>query len=142
MHWHMRLRHLPVRTAAGAFILNSGISKLSADAEKAKSLHQLATGSFPAFDKLGPEQFTKALAIAETSLGLGLLLPVVPPSLAGLGLASFSAGLLRMYAKTPGMRQEGSLRPSTQGTALAKDVWLFGIGLGLVLDALHQRRAG
>ncbi|GAB3174157.1 hypothetical protein [Streptomyces incanus] len=36
-----------------------------------------------------------------------------------------------MYPRTPGTREEGSLRPTQQGTALAKDVWLIGIGIGI-----------
>jgi hypothetical protein len=37
------------------------------------------------------------------------------------------------------MRRDGSLRPSQQGTALAKDVWMLGIGLGLIADDLTSR---
>jgi hypothetical protein len=37
------------------------------------------------------------------------------------------------------MRREHSLRPTGQGTALAKDVWMLAIGLGLVVDGLAQR---
>jgi hypothetical protein len=36
--------------------------------------------------------------------------------------------------KTPGMRREGSIWPTEQGIGLAKDVWMLGIGLSLVLD--------
>ena len=72
------------------------------------------------------------------ALGTALLLPVVPAALAGASLTAFSAGLLGLYVKTPGMRREHSLRPSQQGTALAKDVWMMAIGLGLVADALTQ----
>ena len=59
--------------------------------------------------------------------------------LAGLGLAGFSAGLLGLYLRIPGMRQNGSLRPTPQGTPLAKDAWLLGIGLSFVLDAILSR---
>jgi hypothetical protein len=41
-----------------------------------------------------------------------------------------------MYLRTPGMRQPGSLKPTEQGLAMAKDVWMLGIGLSLVLDDL------
>jgi hypothetical protein len=34
------------------------------------------------------------------------------------------------------MRKEGTPLPSPEGIALAKDVWMAGIGLGLVLDEL------
>jgi hypothetical protein len=37
------------------------------------------------------------------------------------------------------MRQEDSLRPTAQGTPLAKDAWLFGMGLSWVVDALTSR---
>jgi hypothetical protein len=36
--------------------------------------------------------------------------------------------------QTPGMREEGSIKPTQAGTALAKDVWLVGAGLSLLLD--------
>ena len=49
-------------------------------------------------------------------------------------LAGFSAGLVQLYLKTPGMRQPGSLKPTPDGIALAKDVWLLGAGLTLLLD--------
>jgi hypothetical protein len=34
------------------------------------------------------------------------------------------------------MREQGSLRPTQQGLVLAKDVWMLGIGLGFVVEAL------
>ena len=51
----------------------------------------------------------------------------------------FSAGLLGLYLRIPGMRQNRSLRPTAQGTPLAKDAWLLGIGLSFVLDAVLSR---
>lgn len=64
----------------------------------------------------------------------------MPPAVAGAALTGFSAGLLGLYLRTPGMRQEGSLAPTQDGTALAKDVWLVGAGLSLVVDALTDGR--
>jgi hypothetical protein len=61
--------------------------------------------------------------------------------LAGAALTGFAGGLLGLYMKTPGMRREGSLRPSQQGIGLSKDIWLLGIGLGLVAEELAQRRS-
>ena len=58
-----------------------------------------------------------------------------PAAIAGLGLAGFSSALLTMWWRTPGMHEPGSLRPTHQGTAIAKDVWMLGIGTGLVVDA-------
>jgi hypothetical protein len=46
---------------------------------------------------------------------------------------------LGLYARTPGIRKQGSLFPTQQGIPLAKDAWLMGIGLGLVIDDLTDR---
>jgi hypothetical protein len=132
----VKLRHLPQRIATGAFILNSGIGKLNADEETAAQLHGFAVGTYPFLAKLKPQDFVKLLGGTEIALGAALLLPVVPSALAGAGLAVFSGGLLGLYARTPGMRKEGSPLPTQQGIPIAKDVWMLGIGLGLVLDAL------
>ncbi|HEY0449622.1 hypothetical protein [Actinophytocola sp.] len=130
------LRRLPLRVTAGAFMLNSGFGKIGADQRTAQQLHGFAAGTYPALGKLDPELFAKALATGEIASGMALLIPFVPVAIAGLGLTAFSAGLLGLYLKTPGMHKEGSLRPTEQGIALAKDVWLFGIGLSLTLDGL------
>jgi hypothetical protein len=135
----VKARHLPQRIAAGAFILNSGIGKLSADEETAKQLHGFAAGTYPFLAKLKPRDFVRLLAAAEIGLGAALLVPVVPAAVAGGGLAAFSGGLLGLYAKTPGMRKAGTPLPTQQGIPLAKDVWMLGIGLGLVVDDLTDR---
>jgi hypothetical protein len=67
-------------------------------------------------------------------LGAALLVPVVPTLVAGLGLAAFSGGLLGLYLRTPGMRQDGSIKPTQQGTAIAKDIWMLGIAAGFIVD--------
>lgn len=135
----LKTRQLPPRIAAGAFMLNSGIGKLSADEETAAQLHGFATGTYPFLKKLKPADFVRLLAAGEIALGAALLVPVVPAAVAGAGLAAFSGGLLGLYASTPGMRKEGTPLPSQQGTPLAKDVWLAGIGVGLVVDDLTDR---
>ena len=132
----VKLRHLPQRIATGAFILNSGIGKLNADEGTAAQLHGFAVGTYPFLAKLKPQDFVKLLGGTEIALGAALLLPVVPSALAGAGLAAFSGGLLGLYVRTPGMRKEGSPLPTQQGIPIAKDVWMLGIGLGLVLDDL------
>jgi hypothetical protein len=44
------------------------------------------------------------------------------------------------------MHKPGSIWPTQQGTAVSKDVWMLGIGLGLVIDGLvdglRRRRNG
>jgi hypothetical protein len=139
-----KLRRAPLRAVTGAFILNTGISKLSADDDTANSLHGMATGTYPFFGKVQPKVFAKGLAAGEIAIGTALLLPIVPPVVAGAALAAFSGGLLNMYWRTPGMHEEGNPRPTRQGTAVAKDVWMFGIGTALVADGvlepLHDKK--
>jgi hypothetical protein len=140
MRFPVRARHLPPRIAAGAFILNAGLGKFSADEQTAAQLHGFAVGTYPFLGKLKPADFTRLLAVSEIALGSALLVPVVPAGVAGAGLVAFAGGLLGLYARTPQMRKEGSIFPSQAGTALAKDVWLAGIGLGLIVDDLADRR--
>jgi hypothetical protein len=135
-----KFRHLPSRITAGSYILNAGLSKMSADHEKAKHLHSAASGAYPMFEDVDPGTFTKVLAAADVVLGAALLTPLVPSRLAGLGLATFAGGLVGLYMKTPGMRQQGSIRPTDDGLALAKDVWLLGIAMTLVMDRGGPRR--
>jgi hypothetical protein len=134
------LRRLPLRTSAGAFILDSGLQKWRADEQTAGALHGMAGGRYPMVKQIDPPLFLRGLALTEISVGTALLLPAVPALLAGAALTAFSAGLVGLYLRTPGLREEGSVRPTQQGLAIAKDVWLLGIGAGFVLDALTSRR--
>jgi hypothetical protein len=136
----VKLADIAPRVATGAFILNSGLGKRNVDAEHAAGLHGMASGTYPFLGKMEPQQFAKLLAAGEITLGAALLAPVVPTALAGAALTAFAGGLLGMYLKTPGMHKEGSLAPTQQGTGIAKDVWMLGIGLGFVADALANRK--
>jgi hypothetical protein len=136
----VKARHLPPRIATGAFILNSGIGKLSADEAAAAQLHGFAAGTYPFLKKLKPKDFVRLLAVTEITLATALLIPVIPAAVAGAGLAAFSGGLLGLYVRTPGMRKQGTPFPTEQGTGLAKDVWMAGIGLGLMIDDLTDDR--
>ncbi|HEV3382015.1 MAG TPA: hypothetical protein VG142_13680 [Trebonia sp.] len=129
-------RHLPQRVATGAFILNSGVGKLSADDEAAAQLQGFAAAAYPFLAKLKPRDFKRILAASEITLGAVLLLPVIPSAVAGAGLAAFSGGLMGMYARVPGLRKQGSVQPTQEGIPLAQDIWLMGIALGLVVDDL------
>jgi uncharacterized membrane protein YphA (DoxX/SURF4 family) len=138
-----KLRRAPLRIATGAYLLNSGVTKLNVDDETAKSLHGMASGTYPVLDNLEPKVFARTLAVGEIAVGTTLLLPIVPPFVAGAALVGFSGALLNMYRHTPGMHHEGSLRPTSQGTLVSKDVWMLGIGLGLMTDAaLEGAREG
>jgi hypothetical protein len=134
-----KLAELPPRLSAGAFILNSGLSKRNADEQTSAGLHGFASGTYPFLKSVPPQTFVKGLSIAEIAIGAALVTPIVPTALAGAALTAFSAGLLGLYLKTPGMRKPGSLAPTQEGLALAKDSWLVGIGLGLCVHSLADR---
>lgn len=138
----MRLRNLPTRLATGAFILHSGWEKWHGNEEQAAGIHGMASGVYPVFKSMKAPQFLKMLSVGELALGATLLAPVVPPKIAGAALTGFSGALLTMYLRTDGMHKPGSPWPTPQGTAVAKDVWMLGIGLGLVADGLTSRTAG
>jgi hypothetical protein len=135
----MNLAHLPLRVAIGAFVLNSGLGKRSLEGEAAAGVHGMAVSAIPALKRFEPSAFARLLSGAEIALGVALLLPIVPSAVAGAGLVAFSGGLLRLYWATPGMHEPGDPRPSQQGIPLAKDVWLFGAGLTLILDDVVSR---
>jgi uncharacterized membrane protein YphA (DoxX/SURF4 family) len=131
---------LPLRLATGAFILNSGISKWNADLEHAKQLQGFAGGAYPQLADIPADRFVKLLAAGEIALGTALLVPAVPSFVAGAGLTAFSGSLLGLYWRTPSMHEDGNPRPTTQGVALAKDSWMLGIGLALMIGSFSRRR--
>jgi hypothetical protein len=131
-----RLWHLPVRAATGAYILNSGLSKRDAPLEVAEQLHGFASSAYPRVSDVPPDRFASTLSTTEMAVGAVLLAPIVPAGLAGLVLTGFSGALLGLYLRTPGLTEEGGVRPTQQGVPIAKDVWLLGIGLALVIDSM------
>jgi hypothetical protein len=141
MSFSAKARRLPGRLAAGAYMLNSGLSKWNADEQTAAALHGLATGTYPFLASMKAKDFARLLAAGEVALGAAILLPVVPAALAGAGLAAYSGALLGLYARTEGLRREDGIRPTEQGVVFAKDVWMLGIGLGLFVDGLTERPA-
>jgi uncharacterized membrane protein YphA (DoxX/SURF4 family) len=135
----MKLAHIPLRVATGAYILNSGLNKQNLEGEAAEGVQGMASNAIPFLKKIPPEQFAKLLSTGEIALGAALLIPFVPSALVGIALTGFAAGLVQLYLKTPGMRKEGSIRPTPEGLGLAKDVWLLGSGMTLVLDGWPKR---
>ena len=130
------LSEIPARVSAGAFILNSGLGKRGADEATAAGVHGFASGSYPFLKDMPPQPVGKALSTAEIVVGAALLTPFVPTVVAGAALTGFAGGLLGLYLRTPGMRKPGSLAPTPDGLALAKDAWLAGIGLSILLRGL------
>lgn len=129
-----KLRRAPLRAATGALILNAGLAKFSADEQTAQGLHAMAAAAYPVLKGLDPKLFAKVLATGEVLVGGALLLPIVPAGLAGLVLTGFASGMLGVYVRTPALHDR-YLRPTESGTVFAKDVWMAGVGVGLVIDA-------
>ncbi|MEO3783993.1 hypothetical protein ABGB12_11725 [Actinocorallia sp. B10E7] len=135
----VRLHQIPARLVTGLFILNSGIGKRGADEQTAEGVHAMAAGAYPFLKDRDPREFVRLLSAGEIALGAVLLAPFVPSLVAGAALTGFAGGLTGLYLRTPGMREEGGLRPTQAGLSLAKDLWLLSIGLGLMLDDLQDR---
>jgi hypothetical protein len=130
-----KIRRAPLRLTTGAFVLDSGIEHLKVDEETQGQLQEMAAGAYPFLRKVDPRLFTRALAVGELAVGGLLLAPVVPAGLAGLALVGFAAGLVGLYARTPGLRRERSLFPTQRGLGYAKDTWLLAIGVALLADS-------
>jgi uncharacterized membrane protein YphA (DoxX/SURF4 family) len=137
----LRARNVPTRLATGAYIVHAGWEKWHGSEERAQALHGAAVKAFPFLASVPPATFLKLLAGAEIATGTALLLPVVPNRLAGAALTAFSGSLLTMYLRTPAMHKPGSVWPSPAGTAVSKDVWMLGIGLGLIADTSRADQA-
>jgi uncharacterized membrane protein YphA (DoxX/SURF4 family) len=123
---------LPERVATGAFILHSGLEKWNGPLAQAEGVHAMASGAFPFLKSIPPERFLKVLAAGEVVTGALLLAPFIPTGVAGAALTGFSGSLLAMYARTPSLRKPGSIWPAPAGIPVSKDVWMLGIGLGLL----------
>jgi hypothetical protein len=136
----VKLRQYIPRLAAGLFILNSGLNKRGADEQTAQGMHGMAAGTYPFLEEIEPQQFARTLSTAEIALGAALVTPFVPTALVAPALGAFSAGLVGMYLKTPGMTRDDGFRPTPEGIGLAKDVFLLGIAGGLLADVLSRKK--
>lgn len=136
----MKLSTALLRAVPGAFILNSGIGKLGLDEESSAGLQQMAASGVPMVEEMTPAQFGKFLSYGEIAVGAALLLPFVPTRLAGAALTTFSAGLVANYFSIDSMTQDDGIRPSEDGTAVAKDTWLAAIGLALMFTTGDKKK--
>jgi uncharacterized membrane protein YphA (DoxX/SURF4 family) len=137
-----RAHDIPARIATGAYVLHAGWEKWHGNEERATAVHGMAAGAFPFLKKLPPAKFLRLLAAAEVVTGALLLAPVVPNQVAGAALTAFSGGLITMYMRTPSLHKPGSYWPTPAGTAVSKDIWMLGIGLGLLADRAVAAAAG
>lgn len=142
----MSLAQLPLRLTTGAFVLNSGIAKLSLTDEEAEGLQQMASNGVPVLADMSPAAFRRFIAATEIGVGAAQLIPKVPGWVSGSLLGAFSLGMLNMYLNTPGMTQDDGVRPTQEGTSVAKDVWMLGAGAAMIVDSMlntssRRRRA-
>ena len=121
-----------LRAVPGAFVANSGIGKIGMPAEYSAGVQQAAVSGIPTAAKLPADKFGTYLGYAETGIGAALLAPFVPNKVAGAGLAAFAGGLLTMYFRNPENTEADGIRPSQEGRALSKDVFMLAIGLALM----------
>jgi uncharacterized membrane protein YphA (DoxX/SURF4 family) len=132
-------RDIPVRLVTGAYIAHSGLEIWHGSAEQAEGLHGTAAIAFPFLRPIPPRRFMRILAAGELVTGTLLLDPLIPSGVAGAALSVFSGGLVAMYARTPAMHKPGSIWPSRIGIGVSKDVWMLGIGLGLLVSGSRRR---
>jgi uncharacterized membrane protein YphA (DoxX/SURF4 family) len=132
----VKARNLPGRITTGAYIFHAGLEKWSADEDRAAAVHGMASGSYPLLKDVPPPIFIKLLAASELATGALLLSPFVSNFAAGAALTGFSGGLLGMYLRTEALRKPGSIWPSQAGIGISKDVWMLGIGVGLLADSI------
>jgi hypothetical protein len=138
----VRARDLPGRITTGGYILHAGLEKWHGDRARAEALHRTAANAFPVLVNIPPARLLGLLAASEIAIGTAVIVPVVPGLLAAAALTGFSLSLLAMYGRTPALRKPGSIWPSQVGTAVSKDVWMLGIGLGLITGSLTDRGNG
>ena len=135
----MNLRNVPTRLATGAFVLHAGLGKWGGSEQQAEGVHGMASAAIPPLKQFSPPTFLRLLAGGEIATGALLLAPFISNRKAGLALTAFSGGLMTLYARTPSMHEPGSIWPTQQGTPVAKDVWMLGVGLGLLLDSASKK---
>ncbi len=93
----------------------------------------MAAGAYPFLRDVPPAKFLRMLAIGEIVAGALLIAPI-PNRMAGFVLTFFSGALITMYLRTPSLHEPGSFWPTRAGIAVSKDIWMVGIGLGLLIE--------
>jgi hypothetical protein len=94
----------------------------------------LHRGAYPVLADVPAATFLRVLSASEIGIGAALRTPFIGKGWPGAALTAFSGGLLGMYHRTPALHEEGSVWPTRAGTAISKDVWMLGIGVGLMAD--------
>ena len=71
----MKLAHVPLRVATGAYILNSGLSKQGLEGQAAEGVHGMASNAIPAGG--GPRRAAATRTLPATSVRPDLI-PTAP----------------------------------------------------------------
>jgi hypothetical protein len=79
----VKLWQLPIRLAAGAYVLNSGLSKRGIPDEAAAGMHGMASGAFPQFSSMEPQEFVKQLSTGEIASARRCCCPSCRPAWSG-----------------------------------------------------------
>ena len=120
MDLRVKAWHPPPRLITGA-TFNAGLSKRGADDATAGQLHGFASGNLSVAWQAGRQAVHRPAVHGGDRHWHG------PGAAGGAGLAgrrwltAFALGTLGLYLRIPGMREEGSLRPTLAGHPLAKD---------------------
>lgn len=136
----MSISSIILRGVSGAYLLQSGYGKLGLPVEAAEGMQGLAASGVPALGNMDADSFGKFVAYSELGIGAALVAPAVPNRLAGLALGTFSAGLLAIYFRNPVMTQEDGVRPSDDGMALSKDLFLAAMAGALVFGPTKGKK--
>lgn len=136
----MSISNAILRGVSGAYLLQSGYGKMNLPSEAAAGIQGLAATGVPPVSNLDAKTFGKVVSYSELGIGAALLTPVVSNRIAGLGLGVFSAGLLAIYFRNPVMTQEDGIRPSQDGIAISKDLFMAAIAGALVFAPKNKKK--
>ena len=103
----MAFRQLPLRLAAGSYMLHSGLSKWNADETTAKQLQAFAASAYPFLAKLDPRLFVNALSASEIIVGAAVLVPFVPSAIASAARTTVNIAAAP-YRSSTGISTNGS----------------------------------
>src|SRR5699024_2513584 len=73
----MSLAQLPLRLTTGAFLLYTGIGKLSISDAEAEGLQQMSVNGVPVLADMSPAAFRRVIAATEISVGAAQFTPKV-----------------------------------------------------------------
>jgi len=110
--------------------------------ERAQALQGAAARAFPFLASIPPATFGKLPAGTEIAPAPPCCCRWCQTGWPVPALTAFSGSLLAMYLRTPAMHKPGERLAAPAGVAVSKDVWMLGIGLGLIADTARPATGG